>query len=546
MEKTRFDIPFEVITIEAKPQKATEEDQESKMRLRVCAYARVSTEREEQEYSFDRQVEYYKKYIQERADWQFVGMYADLGLSGKNKKRPQFMEMLEKCRNGQIDRIITKSISRFARNTIDCLQTVRELKDKGIGVYFEKEALDSLAPGVDLVLSIMAVFAEEESRSISKNIKWAIQKRFAKGQATIVTKRFLGYTRGDSHDIVIVPIEALVVRKIYELYIGGMSLYQICEALENEKILTSSGNIKWQISTILVILQNEKYTGDCLLQKTYSPDFLSTKRYRNNGQVKSYYIKKHHAPIVQEQLFNQVQEEIKRRREIQKAVVRSKYSNKYPLSGKMICGECGAVMRRHAQHRVDGKHGYWVCTMHERSKKCSICQVKEVALMDGFQCVLKQILYGKEEKYAESIKRISAQIEDTDAKFIADVDKKITLANQKANDIRVRHEAGCIEDKKYYEEMREIMFAEPYLMLKREEITADYLQLQSAEERKAKVTKLADVQNLYDKFNENLFTHIVDAVIIKSEKFAVYRLINGSEYYAFLDTWRRTGSHNHK
>ena len=164
-----------------------------------------------------------------------------------------------------------------------------------------------------------------------------------------------------------------------------------------------------------------------------------------------------------------------------------------------------------------------------------------------FQYALKSIHQsGKEEKYAESIKRISAQIEDTDAKFIADVDKKITLANQKANDIRVRHEAGCIEDKKYYEEMREIMFAEPYLMLKREEITADYLQLQSAEERKAKVTKLADVQNLYDKFNENLFTHIVDAVIIKSEKFAVYRLINGSEYYAFLDTWRRTGSHNHK
>lgn len=167
MEKKKIDIPFEIITIQEQPKKLSKGKIKSKKRIRVCAYARVSTEKEEQEYSFDRQVEYYTKYIKEKDDWQFVGIYADLGLSGKNKKRPQFMEMLQKCRNGQIDKIITKSISRFARNTVDCLQTVRELKDRGIGVYFEKEGIDSLAPGIDSRADYPTVFKRESDKPLT-------------------------------------------------------------------------------------------------------------------------------------------------------------------------------------------------------------------------------------------------------------------------------------------------------------------------------------------------------------------------------------------
>lgn len=185
-----YSVLPEVIVIQESAKIKSEEHKPKK--LRVCAYARVSTEKEEQEYSFENQRDYYVEYISKRSDWEFVGIYSDFGLSGKNKNRPQFIKMIDDCHAGKIDRIITKSISRFARNTIDCIQTVRELREKDIGVYFEREGIDSLSPQSALVLSIMAIVAEEESRSISNNIKWAIQKQFAKGHYLIHTKHFLG------------------------------------------------------------------------------------------------------------------------------------------------------------------------------------------------------------------------------------------------------------------------------------------------------------------------------------------------------------------
>lgn len=373
-------------------------------KLRVCAYARVSTEKEEQEYSFEKQKEYYIKYISNHSNWEFVGIYSDFGLSGKNKKRPQFMKMIEDCNCGKIDKIITKSVSRFARNTIDCIQTVRELREKGIGVYFEREGLDSLDSKSNLVLSIMAIVAEEESRSISNNIKWGIQKRFAKGHYLIHTKNFLGYSRENYDNVVIIPKQALTVRKIYQLCLDGKTLRQIVAELEMNGIETPCGNKKWRESTVLSILKNEKYKGDCLLQKTYTADFLSSKRCKNTGQLKSYYVKCHHAPIVSEQTFEKVQKELQWRRGLQMGtkVYPSKYSGKTFLSGLIICGQCGGIMRRHIQYRSYGGAGYWVCQRHDQGN-CVMLQIKEKAIIESLQMVLRQILFKKENVYNEII-----------------------------------------------------------------------------------------------------------------------------------------------
>ena len=221
-----------------------ESEEHKPKKLRVCAYARVSTEKEEQEYSFENQRDYYMDYISKRSDWEFVGIYSDFGLSGKNKKRPQFIKMIDDCHAGKIDRIITKSISRFARNTIDCIQTVRDLREKGIGVYFEREGIDSLSPQSALVLSIMAIVAEEESRSISNNIKWAIQKQFAQGHYLIHTKHFLGYSREEDNRIIIIPKQALAVRSIYQLYLDGKSIHQIALEMELREIKEQETLIK--------------------------------------------------------------------------------------------------------------------------------------------------------------------------------------------------------------------------------------------------------------------------------------------------------------
>ena len=278
-----YSVLPEVIVIQESAKIKSEEHKPKK--LRVCAYARVSTEKEEQEYSFENQRDYYVEYISKRSDWEFVGIYSDFGLSGKNKNRPQFIKMIDDCHAGKIDRIITKSISRFARNTIDCIQTVRELREKDIGVYFEREGIDSLSPQSALVLSIMAIVAEEESRSISNNIKWAIQKQFAKGHYLIHTKHFLGYDMVDGK-LVINEKEAVIVRRIFELYLQGNSFISICHILENEGYTPMHGG-RWSKSTVMGMLRNEKYCGDTtnIRSTTYGCAKDTKTRARNTARV---------------------------------------------------------------------------------------------------------------------------------------------------------------------------------------------------------------------------------------------------------------------
>ena len=259
---------------------------EEKPKLRVAAYCRVSTDSDEQATSYETQIEHYTSFIQKNPEWELAGIFADDGISGTNtKKREEFNRMIDECMAGKIDMIITKSISRFARNTLDCLKYIRELKSKNIPVFFEKENINTMDSKGEVLLTIMASLAQQESQSLSQNVKLGLQYRYQQGLVQVNHNRFLGYTKDEDGRLVIVPEEAEIVKRIYREYLEGASLAQIGDGLEADGILTGAGKKQWLATTIKKILSNEKYIGDALLQKTYTVDFLSKKRVKNNGIV---------------------------------------------------------------------------------------------------------------------------------------------------------------------------------------------------------------------------------------------------------------------
>ena len=303
-----------VTVIPARRHTRKSEDEE-KPKLRVAAYCRVSTDSEEQATSYDTQIEHYTAYIQGHPDWVLAGIFADDGISGTNtKKREEFNRMIDECMAGNIDMIITKSISRFARNTLDCLKYIRQLKEKNIPVYFEKENINTMDSKGEVLLTIMASLAQQESQSLSQNVKLGLQYRYQQGEIQVNCARFLGYTKDENKHLVVVPEEAEIIKRIYREYLEGASMLKIARSLESDGILNGAGRERWHTSNINQILRNEKYIGDALLQKTYTVDFLTKKRVKNNGIVPQYYVENSHEAIIPREIFMQVQEELIRRR----------------------------------------------------------------------------------------------------------------------------------------------------------------------------------------------------------------------------------------
>ena len=278
-----------------------------KPRLRVAAYCRVSTDTEEQATSYETQVEHYTEYISRNPEWTLAGIYADDGISGTNtKNRVEFNRMMDDCGAGRIDMIITKSISRFARNTLDCLKYIRKLKAQNIPVYFEKESINTLDAKGEVLLTIMASLAQQESQSLSQNVKLGLQYRYQQGKVQVNHNRFLGYTKDAEGNLIIDPEQAEIVKRIYREYLEGYSMDRIKAGLERDGIPTGSGSKVWYTSTINKILRNEKYIGDALLQKTYTTDFLNKTRVKNNGIMPQYYVEGNHEAIIPKHLFLKV------------------------------------------------------------------------------------------------------------------------------------------------------------------------------------------------------------------------------------------------
>lgn len=337
--------------------------------LRVAAYCRVSTTLEQQETSYEAQVSYYTEKIKSNPNWKLAGIYADDGKSATNtKKRDDFNAMIEDCMAGKIDMIITKSVSRFARNTVDSLQNIRKLKEKNIAVFFEKEGVNTLESTGELLITILSSQAQEESRNLSENTRWGLIRRFENGVVSVNHNKFLGYTKDKNGELVIVPEEAELVRRIFRLYLEGNSIIQITRILESEGIKTVTGRSRWCPGVIDKMLSNEKYMGDVLQQKTYTIDFLTKKRVKNNGIVPQYYIEDDHEAIIPKELYYQVQEEKARRASLHKSAVarkekkeKSKYSSKFALSDIMVCKECGQPYRRQVWSKYGQKTAVWRC-----------------------------------------------------------------------------------------------------------------------------------------------------------------------------------------
>ena len=332
---------------------------------RVAAYCRVSTDSEEQLNSYEAQKGYYLQKIEETPDWEMAGLYADEGISGTSrKKRTEFNKMLTACKRGRIDMIITKSLSRFARNTVDCLETVRMLKGLGIGVFFEKENINTLTESSEFLITLFSGFAQAESESLSKNVSWGIRKGMESGKVHF--QNVMGYRKGPDGQPEIVPEEAKIVRKIYQRYLDGCSLPQIKQELEAEHILTTHGLLRWSHQGIRNILRNEKYIGDALLQKTYITDCISKRVKQNRGELPMYYVENNHTAIIPREIFAQVQEEMKRRSSKRKVMQkhgkteRGKYSGKYALT-ELVCGECGTPYKRVTWAKKGKKRIVWRC-----------------------------------------------------------------------------------------------------------------------------------------------------------------------------------------
>ena len=340
---------------------------------KVAAYARVSTESDAQLNSFEAQKDYYTKLIEENPEWELADIYADCGLSGIIKeKRPEFNRMIQDCKAGKIQMIITKSVSRFARNTVDSLNTIRELKALGIGIMFEKENIFTLDSKGEFLITLMSSLSQEESRSLSENVTWGKQRKAAVGGYSVVYSRFLGYDKGEDGRFKINPEQAVVVRHIFRLSLIGYGANRIGQILTENGIISVTGNHHWNPGTIIGMIHNESYKGDKLLQKTYTADFLTKKTKKNKGERPQYYVTGGHAPIIEPALYDYILEQFYARTRD------DCHSGKTPLSIKMYCGECGDRYGHYKWHSIDG---VWQC--YKRAHKgctCSNTHIYDYAL----------------------------------------------------------------------------------------------------------------------------------------------------------------------
>lgn len=355
-------------------------------KLRVAAYARVSAEMELKLHSLKEQRDYYREYITNRSDWELVEIYSDYGISGTTIQRPEFQRMLEDCRAGKIDLVVTKSVTRFARNTVILLQTIRELKELGIDCFFEKENMHSISPDGELLLTLLAMYAEEEARSASENQRWRIQKRFEQGQPWV--GNMLGYRLIDGK-MVIVPEEAEIVRQIFADYLSGMGKSAIANKLAKSGITTPYVT-KWTYGMISKTLTNEKYAGNMLLQKKYTPDFRTKKTKENHGNVRQYFVEDSHDPIIDKQTFDAVQQEILRRQKKHSSHKLAVEKTTNLFRGMISCDICGGRFVRHYHHRQKYISVLWMCYQYRRRGKefCPSQQIPENILIEKTKEVL--------------------------------------------------------------------------------------------------------------------------------------------------------------
>lgn len=503
---------------------------ESNSRLkRVAAYARVSTENEEQLSSYEAQVDHYTRYIKANAEWEFVEVYADEGISATStKKRDGFNRMITDALEGKIDLIITKSVSRFARNTVDTLTTVRKLKDKGVEVYFEKENIYTLDSKGELLITIMSSLAQEESRSISENVTWGQRKRFADGKVSLPYKQFLGYEKGENGLPRIVESEAKPIRLIYKLFLEGKSTSWIAKYLTEHNILSPAGKDKWQETTVRSILKNEKYKGDAILQKSFTVDFLTKKKKINEGEIPQYYVENSHPAIITSEVFDLVQHEIKKRKD-----AKGYKTGGGCFSGKIICGECGSFYGSKVWHSTSKyKMVIWQCnSKFKNNDKCTTPHIYEDELKQAFIGAFNSILKNKDE-ILQGYETIIQALTDT-----SELDKE-SAKLQSEMEIVTEMLRKCVEENANsalnqieYEE-RYNGLAERYESIKKgiEGIEQKRLERSAKKENILDFIKeLKQRKGLITEFDEELWNGTIEKVVVNTEEKIMFVFKDGME-----------------
>ena len=508
-------------------------------KLKVAAYARVSTDEAEQLNSYKTQCDYYTSYIQGKSEWEFVGLYADEGITGTSaKRRKEFQRLIRDAMDGKIDLILVKSVSRFARNTVDSLQTVRKLRDKGVKIYFEKENIDSLDAKCDMILSIYSSLAEEESRSISTNIRWAHQKKVERGEVVLNFNNIYGYQQDENKNVTIKIQEAEVIREIYHKYLIGYSIRRIIRELKENEIKSPLGSSKWSSSTIKGILENEKYIGDVILQKTYKRDFLTQRRVRNTGQAPQKYVENNHPAIVDRLTWNAVQAEIERRNSLRstEATGRGRYDMRYAFSGVIECGECNSNFRRHNYTNGNKIERTWACKEHLKGNKyCTQEILKEELLEELFVNTLNRLLLNRDKvlkKVEASVKEAMLEVGTDNKQQIEKVDLMIEKLQADMLELNKRRGKREIEAEQYNTESREIMEQLDEMFKQRDELIAEQSDGALSKSQYRMLTDFLKNEQKQTEFDKDVFTKLIEKIIVNSREDITFVFKEGTEVKA--------------
>lgn len=495
-----------------------------KRKLRVAAYARVSTGSDEQLMSLDAQKEHYEEYIKANPEWEFAGLYFDEGISGtKMARRDGLLKMLSDCEAGRIDYIIVKSISRFSRNTLESVETVRKLCGMGIYIYFEKENIDTGKMEGELLLSILSSLAENESRSTSQNVAWGIQKRFAEGTYKLSSVPY-GYRLKDG-EIVIEESEAEVVRWIFNEVLSGNTPARLATALMKKGVPPLRGK-KWYGSTVRQMIRNEKYTGDVLLQKTYTDDSFNRKR--NNGERNQYLMEGHHEPIVSRETFeaaNRVIDANAAEKNILKGT--DKYTRRYVLSGRITCGECGGKWKR----RIINGAPHYVCSTHIDDKdSCGQLSIRAESLEAAFTTMMNKLTFARKEVLLPLQGNLSLSGDEESLQRLVKIDADLAGITERRQRVNGFYSKGLLDPAVYAEETDSILKREKELTDERESLTRD---AEGGYERKkalAALLKYTLKGTMQTEYSEELLDEHVDSIVIYSRTEAGFVMKCGPEF----------------
>ncbi len=546
-------IPKRTVTV-IEPKRSIIVDKEKYRQRRVAAYCRVSTNSEEQLTSYTNQKRVYSEMIATRNDWTFAGMYADEGISGtRADKRPEFNKMIKDCLDGKIDYIITKSVSRFARNTVECLEYVRMLKARDIGIFFEEQNIDTLKSDSELYLVIYAGFAQSESESISKNVTWGVRKNFEEGKAIFIYNKWLGYKKGADGMPEIVPEEAKIVERIFNMYLSGMPVNMISDTLRAEKIVIPGKAITFSKTMIMSMLTNERYCGDCILQKTVTVDCIGKVRKKNTGEAPMYYVQNSHPAIISRDIFNRTQEELARRKTkapmSQKTSITAtgKYS-KFALTDVLICGECGSRYKRVTWSKKGKKKVVWRCVnrLDYGKKYCEYALTVEEP--DLHRAIVRALNKFNEKDRFAYLTLMKATIGDAlglngGSAEIDLLERKIEGLNRKMLDMVNESVESGKDIENYEEEFRNISEETEALKRRIDVIRKSEADDESVAERISQIQKtIAEREANKDEYDDSIVRQMIECIkVYRDGKITVY-FGGGVEINEMLEDGKRYGA----